>query len=157
MRDEYFEDVIPQAAETVFVNGAYEDHWVQQRWLIYQLGLERGKSQHDEQLGQVAAWAISLGFSTGHADTMGELLAEIGAQVLDGRKQRAELLAAVTKYAMRYLQDERDEPEICMNAQHHEDVVALFEAIAKAGGSNDAEIMMDAITKVAAEIGRGMK
>ena len=48
--------------------------------------------------------------------------------------QRDELLAAAKNYADMYLQDERDERGMCYDMQHHEDVVALFAAIAKAEG-----------------------
>jgi hypothetical protein len=45
-----------------------------------------------------------------------------------------ELLEALEKYATRYLQDERDDPALCLNTDHHNDVLAVFAAIAKARG-----------------------
>lgn len=32
-------------------------------------------------------------------------------------------------YAMHYLQDERDEPDLCHDSQHHADVVAVWDAL----------------------------
>lgn len=47
-------------------------------------------------------------------------------------RQRDELLATVNKYADVYLRDERDNSNLCMDKKHHEDICALFDAIAAA-------------------------
>jgi hypothetical protein len=47
-----------------------------------------------------------------------------------------DLLAALERYATRYLQDERDDPALCLNTDHHNDVLAVFAAIAKARGGS---------------------
>jgi hypothetical protein len=48
------------------------------------------------------------------------------------KQQRDELLAAASVYATKYLEDEYDSAEHCINNEHHDDVVRLFKAIAKA-------------------------
>jgi hypothetical protein len=45
-----------------------------------------------------------------------------------------ELLEALENYATRYLQDERDDPALCLSDSHHADVLACFAVIAKARG-----------------------
>ena len=45
------------------------------------------------------------------------------------------LLDAAKTYCERYLQDERAVPEYCLNADHHRDICALFDAVEQASAS----------------------
>lgn len=43
---------------------------------------------------------------------------------------RLQALADTSRhYAMHYLQDERDDPDLCHDEQHHADVVAMWDAL----------------------------
>lgn len=47
-----------------------------------------------------------------------------------------ELVEAAKKYTHNYLRDERDDPKLCVSEEHHNDVIALFEAINRMEGND---------------------
>ncbi len=108
-------------------------------WLLQQVRNEHGMfgrisypEMSEEDANRIVACVNACaGIST---DALEEA-ARTGKRVAEMlQQQRDELLAAAKNYADMYLQDERDERGMCYDMQHHEDVVALFAAIAKAEG-----------------------
>lgn len=53
-----------------------------------------------------------------------------GANTLSEKLEK--LLKAAKTYATNNLQDERDDPELCHNAEHRAEIIALFDAISEA-------------------------
>lgn len=55
------------------------------------------------------------------------------AQLLEAAMVSLDRLQAVADasrhYAVNYLQDERDEPDLCHDERHHADIVALWDAL----------------------------
>jgi len=51
------------------------------------------------------------------------------ARIASLEAERAALLEAARTYAERYLLDERDNPALCVDADHHKAVLALFAAL----------------------------
>lgn len=88
---------------------------------------QEAQKQRDELQAENTRLQIAL-----HNRVITDGEASLLYRLTDVRNRLGELMKAAKNYADCYLRDERDDRSLCIDQQHHEDVLALFDAVAKA-------------------------
>jgi hypothetical protein len=119
------------------MDGGRFDEWPTATF-VGQLRMQARDSLDLEYSQFMAATATHLGLLSGQYDAQREIAERAKADAARLRAQCEAMAKAVETFTNGYLLDERDQPELCLDIEHHDAVVALFDALAAYGKEGGA-------------------
>lgn len=108
--------------------------WGFDKWQASGLPSERAYIEDMANVGEALMEALPEGYS--YCDCPSEIVTDLLNERDEAKAtsdELVEVLKAADHYAKTYLQDERDEPVLCVDQAHHKAVCDLFAALSKAG------------------------